>query len=139
MREPMLIIHLISVATFVGAALSSFILNKVANKQESSTKLSIKSALLSLNYLGKTGLTLLIITGGYLMTPYWPALGQMPLLIAKLSVVVILLVVLVMLSIKAKKAKKEKTESAFIPLDKLNALNLFLGIAVIALAVLVFS
>ncbi len=139
MREAMLIIHLISVATFVGAALSSFVLNKVANKQETDTKLGIQKALLSLNYLGKTGLTLLFITGGYLMTPYWKALGAMPLLLAKLTIVVILLVLLVLMSIKAKKAKKEPSESAFAKVAGLNSLNLLLSLVVIILAVLVFS
>ncbi|WP_075591621.1 hypothetical protein [Labilibacter marinus] len=139
MRNPMLIIHLLSVAIFIGAALSAFVLNKVANKLETSDKLKVNSALLTLNYLGKGGLTLLIITGGYLMTPYWAALGVMPLLVAKLSIVVVLLVVLVLLSIKAKKAKKEPSEKTFSSVSKINTLNLFLGVVVLILAVLVFS
>ncbi len=139
MRNPMLIIHLLSVVMFVGAALSAFVLSKVANKFDSQFKLAINRALLSLNYLGKTGLTLLVITGGYLMTPYWKALGVMPLLVTKLSVVVILIVVLVLLSIKAKKAKKQPGDSTFGAVNKLNAVNLFLGVATIILAVLVFG
>ncbi|MGQ1787543.1 MULTISPECIES: hypothetical protein [unclassified Saccharicrinis] len=139
MRNPMLIIHLLSVATFVGAALSAFVLSRVASKFDSEGKLKVNTALLSLNYLGKTGLTLLIITGGYLMTPYWAALGAMPLLVAKLAIVVILLVVLVLLSIKAKKAKKNPTEGSFAAVSKINTLNLILGVVVIVLAVLVFG
>ena len=135
----MLIIHLLSVATFVGAALSAFVLNKVANKFDPADKLKVNSALLSLNYLGKTGLTLLIITGGYLMTPYWSALGAMPLLLAKLVIVVILLIVLVLLSIKGKKAKKNPSESTFSAVSKLNNLNLLLGVIIIFLAVIIFG
>jgi len=139
MRNPMLIIHILSVVTFVGAALSAFVLNKVANKLNTTEKINIKSALLSLNYLGKTGLTLLIITGGYLMTPYWSALGAMPLLAAKLTIVVVLLIVLVLLSIKSKKAKKDPSEHTFVAVSKLNLLNLVLGLVVVTLAVLVFG
>ncbi len=139
MRNPMLIIHLLSVATFVGAAFSAFVLSKVANKLETSDKLKVNSVLLTLNYFGKTGLILLIITGGYLMTPYWSALGVMPLFTAKLAFVVLLLIVLVLLSIKAKKAKKEPSDSSFATVRKLNTLNLLLGVAVIVLAVLVFG
>ncbi|GAF01453.1 hypothetical protein [Saccharicrinis fermentans] len=110
MRNPMLIIHLLSVATFIGAALSAFVLSRVADKLDQEGKIKVKTALLSLNYLGKTGLTLLVITGGYLMTPYWAALGSMPLLVTKLIIVVVLLVVLVLLSIQAKKAKKNPSQ-----------------------------
>ncbi len=139
MRNPMLIIHLLSVVMFVGAALSAFVLSRVANKFDSQFKLAINRALLSLNYLGKTGLTLLFITGGYLMTPYWKALGDMPLLVSKLSLVVIMIAVLVLLSIKAKKAKKKPSEGSFAAVNKLNTVNLFLGVATIILAVLVFG
>ncbi|WP_027473674.1 hypothetical protein [Saccharicrinis fermentans] len=139
MRNPMLIIHLLSVATFIGAALSAFVLSRVADKLDQEGKIKVKTALLSLNYLGKTGLTLLVITGGYLMTPYWAALGSMPLLVTKLIIVVVLLVVLVLLSIQAKKAKKNPSPDAFVAVSKINTINLILGVAVVVLAVLIFG
>ncbi|SMO66907.1 hypothetical protein SAMN06265379_104258 [Saccharicrinis carchari] len=139
MRNPMLIVHLLSVVMFVGAALSAFVLSKTANKFEPQLKMAVNRALLTLNYLGKTGLTLLVITGGYLMTPYWAALGVMPLLITKLSVVGVLIVVLVILSIKAKKAKKQPSEGSYGAVNKLNTLSFALGLVTIILAVLVFG
>jgi heme/copper-type cytochrome/quinol oxidase subunit 2 len=138
MRDVMLIIHILSVAIFIGAAISGFILKRVSNKFDNELFVKFNSGLLSLNYLGKTGLTLLIITGGYLMTPYWSVLGTMPLLITKLTLVVLLLVLLVVISIRAKKAKKEQESQAFNKLVPLQNLNLAISIIVLILAVLVF-
>ncbi len=138
MRDIMLIVHILSVAIFVGASFSFFILNKVTGKWHEEIKNKFNSALLSLNYLGKTGLTLLIISGGYLMTPYWSLLGEMPLLVTKLTLVFVLLIVLVLLSIKAKKAKKSQQSGDFQKVNILQQVNLIISIAVVIMAILVF-
>ncbi len=138
MRDVMLIIHILSVAIFIGAAISGFMLKRVSNKFEEDLFIKFNTALLTLNYLGKTGLTLLIITGGYLMTPYWSVLSTMPLLMTKLALVILLLVLLVIISIKAKKAKKQQQLQTFNKLVPLQNLNLTISIIVLILAVLVF-
>ena len=139
MRELMLIIHIISVALFLGAAFSGYIINLVAKKKEDEGLLNIYTALLSLNYLGKTGLTLLIITGGYLMTPYWQALGAMPILIAKLALVIVLLILLVVISIKAKQARHNPSVTNFMKLKPFQNISLVVSIVVVILAVMVFG
>ncbi len=138
MRDIMLIVHILSVAIFVGSSFSFFMLNKVTGKWNEEIKNKFDSALLSLNYLGKTGLTLLIISGGYLMTPYWSLLGEKPLLVTKLAFVFVLLIVLVLLSIKAKKAKKSQQSGDFQKVNILQLVNLIISIAVVIVAILVF-
>jgi uncharacterized membrane protein len=138
MRDIMLIVHLISVAAFIGAAISGLVMFRVSKKQNREIFLKINTSLLSLNYIGKAGLTLLIISGGYLMTPYWAVLGAMPLLLSKLSLVMLLLILLITTSIWAKKAKKIQTTEAFNKLNLIQNFNLLISIAVIILAVLVF-
>ncbi|TLX76084.1 hypothetical protein E9993_07690 [Labilibacter sediminis] len=138
MRDVMLIVHLLSIAMFVGAGFSAFVLNKAAKKLDSATIDGYNKISLTLNYLSKTGLTLLILSGGYLMTPYWAILGQMPLLLTKLILVVVVIILLVLLAIYAKKAKQTNDKKYFAKVNNLQFLNLLAGIVIIVLAVLVF-
>jgi hypothetical protein len=55
--------------------------------------------------MGHIGLGLLIVSGLYLITPYWKMLGSMPLLIAKLVLVVALTTLIGMITIRSKQAK----------------------------------
>jgi uncharacterized membrane protein len=137
MRDIMLIVHFISVALLVGTAFSTFILNQIF-KREQENKIKLQSLILPLNYISKTGLTLLILSGGYLMTPFWPALGIMPLLIVKLVIAGILLGTVILVSIKAKQAKKYQTQNAFNKVKSLQNINLILGIATVFIAVFIF-
>ena len=138
MRDIMLIVHLLSIAMFVGAGFSALVLNKAVRNMERNIIDGYNKISLTLNYLSKTGLTLLVITGGYLMTPYWAIMGQMPLLLTKLILAVVVIVLLVLLAIYAKKAKKTNDDKYFAKVNSLQLINLLAGIVIIILAVLVF-
>jgi uncharacterized membrane protein len=85
--------------------------------------------------MGHIGITLLIITGGYLMTPYWSSLTSMPLMIAKLALVLLLVVWIVVLSRASNKAKQG--DASQVPkIRGLGNVALLTGIAIVVLAVL---
>jgi len=138
MRDIMLIIHLFSVALLLGSGISALVINRVSKIMLTADAKKLKTATLSLNYVAKTGITLLIITGGYLMTPYWKMLGELPVLMVKLALVIILLALLVITSIKGKNAKKSQSEDDFKITNRLYVINSVLSIAIIILAVMVF-
>ncbi len=85
--------------------------------------------------MGHIGLALLLISGGYLMTPYWSSLGSMPYMIAKLVLFLVLGALIGIISSKAKKVGKGDHEQLKkIPL--LGQLSLMTGLAIVILAVL---
>ena len=136
MRELMLIIHFIGLAMALGAGFANLTLGIVAAKLEPAERGSFMSKLVVLGRLGQTGLALLLISGFGLMTPYWRVIGEMPFLMAKLSLVTLLIIsVGVILSI----VKRAKGNPAILAKIKpLGMLNFFLGIAIVILAVLTF-
>jgi hypothetical protein len=89
-------------------------------------------------YLGLTGIILLILSGGYLMTPYWATLTAMPTLIAKLSLVVVLLILILIMDSKWRKAVKNNGGPDLMALPKLGRFALPIGLLIIILAVLTF-
>ena len=136
MRELMLILHFIGLAMALGAGFANLVLGMVASKLEPAERGSFMSKLVVLGRLGQTGLALLLISGFGLLTPYWKVIGDMPFLIAKLSLVLLLLIsVAVILSI----VRRAKGNPAILAKIKpFGMLNFFLGIAIVILAVLTF-
>ncbi|MEZ5083068.1 MAG: hypothetical protein R2750_06430 [Bacteroidales bacterium] len=81
MRETALILHFIGLAMGLGTPIAFMILgitNAQMNKQES---LDFRLKTLAISRMGQIGLVLLVISGLYLMTPYWSVLSHKPLLI----------------------------------------------------------
>jgi len=135
MREAMLILHFIGLAMGVGTSIGFMFLGIAGSKleQEEAKKFMINS--FALSRMGHIGITLLIITGGYLMTPYWGALTSMPLMIVKLALVLLLVVLIVVLSRAANKAKQGDA-SQVMKIRGLGNVALLTGIAIVVLAVL---
>ena len=71
MRDIMLFIHFIGLAMRLGTSFAHIFLNIATSKmtKEEATKFHIHS--FALSKMGHIGLALLIISGLYLMTPYW--------------------------------------------------------------------
>jgi uncharacterized membrane protein len=138
MREAMLIIHFIGLAMGIGTSFAFMFLGIKASslEKEESVKFSLNTLVLS--RMGQIGLTLLVLSGGYLMTPYWKVLGSMPLLIAKLVLVLVLGAVVGIASSKAKKAAAGNTEEELKKIRPLGMIGLATGLAIVVLAVLVF-
>jgi putative copper export protein len=138
MRELMLIIHFIGLTMALGAGIANLFLGIVASKLQPAERGSFMSKTAILGRMGQIGLALLLLSGFYLITPYWKVLGEMPLLIAKLTLVVILLVLVASILFILRKSKKENNPAILAKIRPLGMLNLLIGIAIVILAVLVF-
>ena len=138
MRDTMLIIHFIGLAMGLGTSLGFLFLGMATSKmeKEEAQKFMINASVLS--KMGNYGLVILIITGGYLMTPYWKALGNMPLLIVKLVLVLGLGAILGIMSSKIRKARKGDASTQIKSLPILSKIGLIITLAIVILAVLTF-
>ncbi len=137
MREVMLICHLLGLAMGVGTSFAFLFLGKRASKLEGEEASKFVVNTLYMGTMGHIGLALLIISGGYLMTPYWGLLPTKPLLIAKLSLVVVLVVFLTVIGVASRKAKKGDL-TVLKTIRRLGPFALLTSIAIVTLAVLVF-
>lgn len=138
MREFMLVTHFIGLAMALGAGFANLFLGSVASKLEPAERGSFMSKLIVLGRMGQIGLGLLLLSGFALLTPYWKVLGEMPLLIAKLSLVGLLLISVSRILFLVNKSKKENNPAIMMKIKPLGMLNFFLGITIVILAVLTF-
>jgi len=138
MRELMLVIHFIGLAMALGAGFANLFLGTVASKLEPAERGSFMSKIMILGRMGQIGLGLLVLSGLLLATPYWKVLGEMPFLIAKLSLVAILLILVSTVLILLSKAKKQNNPALFAKIKPLGILNFLIGISIVILAVLAF-
>ncbi|HMG89966.1 MAG TPA: hypothetical protein VK589_07895 [Chryseolinea sp.] len=136
MRELMLVFHFIGLAMALGAGFANLFLGSVASKLEPAERGSFMSKTMILGRMGQIGLALLLLSGFYLITPYWKVLGDMPLLIAKLCLVALLLILVSTVLILLRKEKGNPAMLAKI--RPLGMLNFLIGITIVVLAVLIF-
>src|SRR5688500_4929847 len=132
MRELMLIIHFIGLAMALGAGFANLFLGTVASKLESAESGRFMSKTAILVRMGQVCLSLLLLSGLYLIAPYWSALGEMPLLIAKLSLVAILLILVSCILLIARKAKKQNNPAILAKIKPLGILNFLIGITIVS-------
>lgn len=138
MRDVMLIAHIVGVVLGVGASFSFLFMGLSLKKKTKEEADQLLLNLLPINLMGKIGLTLLILSGGYLMTPYWSIMTNMPYLMAKLILVAVLVVCIGIMEMYTKKAKQN---NGGVYLDKLSGIGRFvlaIGVLIIILAVLTF-
>jgi hypothetical protein len=138
MREVMLIIHFIGLAMALGAGFANLFLNAVASKLEPAERGGFMSKIVILGRMGQIGLGLLILSGLSLTTPYWKVLNEMPLFIAKLSLVSLLLISVIMILFILRKAKKQGKPALLKNVKPLGMINFVIGITIVVLAVLIF-
>ena len=138
MRDIMLFTHFLGLVMGIGSGFASLFIG-AANKNipaEERPKFMLK--LRSLGYMGLTGLILLLVSGGYLATPFWAVIGNMPLFIAKLTLVVALLIVVLIIDQKWRKAVRNNGGPDLQAIPKLGRLAFPIGILILLFAVLQF-
>lgn len=138
MREFMLIIHMLGLTMGLGTSFGYMFLGMAASKmsKEDAKKFALQT--FSLNKMGTIGITLLVLSGGYLITPYWASLRDMPFLIAKLSLVVVLIVLIILLHIATKKAKAGNFEKQMKKIQIMGRFSMLTAVSIVVLAVLNF-
>jgi uncharacterized membrane protein len=139
MREAMLITHLLGLTMGLGSSFAFMFLGIAGSKMEKAARQKFTMNTFAMSRMGHIGLTLSILSGFYLMTPYWKVLGSQPLLIAKLILVLVLVITVSLLSVYAKRAKKGETDANLKKIASLGKVSLLSGLSIVVLAVLIFQ
>lgn len=134
----MLVVHFLGLAMGVGTSFGFLFLGIASNKMEAAEADKFRKQSFALSTMGHVGLTLLILSGGYLMTPYWKSLTTLPLLMAKLSLVLVLAALIGIISSKAKKIKRGDAGTSVEQIAPLGRITMLVSLAIVILAVLVF-
>ena len=138
MREFMLIIHMLGLTMGLGTSFGYMFLGIAASKMQKDEGIKFILQTFSLSKMGNTGIILLILSGGYLITPYLPSLTDMPFLIAKLSLVAVLIVLIILLNIMSNKARKGDAEKYLKKIRIMGQFSMLTAISIVILAVLNF-
>jgi uncharacterized membrane protein len=138
MRELMLMLHFIGLTMGLGTGFAHAFLGSITGKMTVDEAIKFRLHSLVLSKMGHIGITLLLVSGFYLITPYWKVLSSMSLLIAKLSLVAVLILLISLIGIAAKKAKQGDPEVQLKKMELLGKFTLLVGIAIVILAVKVF-
>lgn len=138
MHDIMLMVHFIGLIMGVGNGFAFLYLKKVSSDLEPAEKEKFMLRVLPVSMMGKIGLTLLIISGGYLMTPYWSTLGTNHILLTKMVLVVILIVLFGMVSVYGKKAKANNGGEYLAKMGSMGRLTLITALLTVVFAVLNF-
>jgi MFS family permease len=138
MRETMLIFHFIGLTMGLGTGFAHAFLGSVVPKMtpDEATKFRLHSLVLS--KMGNIGIVLLVISGFYLITPYWKELSSLPLLIVKLALVFILIILIILINLSAKKALNGDAERQFKKLKLMGKMTLIIGLSILIVAVNIF-
>ena len=134
----MLTVHLLGLVMGLGTSFAFMFLGIAGSKMEKEAGKKFALNTFALGTMGHIGITMLIVSGLYLMTPFWMTLNARPLLIAKLILVLALTICIILISVYSKRAKKENTESNLKKIATLGKVSLFSGIGIVLLAVLTF-
>lgn len=136
MHEVMLIMHFLGLTLTLGMSLSLLFLKSTRMLSSDHESRAFAMRLFALHKMSHIGLTLLVLSGGYLMTPYWASLSTMPLMTAKLALVIVLVIWLIMLSVSARKARKTPSVGNLSRVSLSGWLMLLTTLAIVVLAVL---
>lgn len=138
MHDILLIIHFIGLAMGLGTSFGFMFLGIAGSKMEKKEQLKFQLNSMALSRMGHIGLTLLIISGIVLMTPYWSILPSSPLLIAKLVLVLVLAALIGIITSIGKKARQGDTEAQFNKIAQLGKISLLTGVLIVVIAVYFF-
>lgn len=138
MRDIMLIVHFLGLVMGLGTSFAHAFLGAATAKmnEEEATKFRLNAMVLS--KMGHIGIFLLLVSGIYLILPYWPSIGENPLLIVKLVLVAFLIVLITLISRGTQKAYQRNAEQQLKKIEPLGKLTLLVGLAILIVAVNVF-
>jgi len=138
MRDIMLIIHFIGLILGIGSGFAFMFLGISSAKMDGPDRTKFMLNTLALSMMGKIGLTLLIISGLYLMTPYWGTLFSNHILMTKLFLVIVLIILMSITMVNGKRAKSNDGGEYLMKMSKFGRMTLITGLLVVIFAVLNF-
>lgn len=134
----MLILHFIGLTMGLGTSFAHAFLGAATVKMSADEVIKFRVHSLVLGRMGNVGIILLVVSGLYLITPYWSILTTLPLLMIKLALVVVLAILIIMINLLAKKAMAGDAEVQLKKMAKLGKMTLLLGVSIVVLAVYIF-
>lgn len=137
MREVLLIVHFIGLAMGLGTSFAHLFLGIEGSKMPEVDAGKFRMHTLALSRMGHIGLALLIISGIFLMGPYWNILFSTPLLLTKLIAVVVLVMLISVIQVAAAKAKKGDT-AQFKKIAAIGKFSFITALLIVILAVYFF-
>jgi len=138
MKDIMIILHNIGLVLTLGSTVFFLIIRKDLYKTAGETKVDLYNIIAKYQRMTHIGMAIMILSGGYLMTPYWSGLGTMHMIHVKMLMVVLWLLVVIVLSVILRKARKGQSEKCDTRMLKFNYASLLFGIIIILAATLQF-
>ena len=138
MRDIMLIIHFIGLAMGLGTSFAHLFLSMATDNLPAEEARRFRMHSLALSRMGHIGLALLILSGGYLMTPYWESLAQMPYMMVKLALVLILTLLIVRIGKLSRLAKKGDADVYLAKMKQSGQATLIVALLIVVMAVMTF-
>ena len=138
MRDVMLILHFIGLAMGVGTSFAHAFLGKTISKLERSEAKKFRNQIKVLSQMGYTGSILLLVSGIFLIIPYWPVITTLPLLILKLVLFVILVILILLINRDAGKNYKNDTDENLNRMGLMGKFVLILSVVIVIVAVTIF-
>ncbi len=134
----MLIIHFVGLVMGLGTSFAHAFLGIATSKMSKDEATKFRMHSLVLSRMGHIGISLLIISGLYLMTPYWSILPTSPLLILKLTLVALLVTLITLIGFSTKRAKKGDAETELRKMEQYGKMTLLVGLIIVVVAVFIF-
>jgi uncharacterized membrane protein len=138
MREVMLVLHFIGLTMGLGTSFAHAFLGIATSKMSTDDAAKFRLHSLVLSRMGHIGIGLLIVSGLYLITPYWTILPSSPLLILKLTLVLVLVLILILINSSSKKARQSDAAGQLKKMEQLGKMTLVIGLIIVVLAVYIF-
>ena len=138
MRELMLILHFLGLTMGLGTSFAHAFLDKLISRMEPGEAVKFRLQVMVLSQMGYVGIVLLIVSGIYLVIPYWPTIGSNPLLIIKLFLVFVLSTLIILIGRGTRKAQQGNAEGHLKKIEPLGKLTLLIGVTIVVLAVSIF-
>jgi uncharacterized membrane protein len=138
MRDIFLIVHFIGLALGLGASFANLFLGTIMAKMPPEEARPFALKIMELRKMVYIGISLLILSGLSLMSPYWRILPDTPLLIAKLLLVTILAIIIYVMKNAGDKFKKGDISQVKL-LKPLSKIGLVITLLIVILAVSVFD
>ena len=139
MRTAMLMIHFLGLAMGLGTSFGFMFLRIAGSKMEKEERKKFALNSFAMSTMGHIGLTMLIVSGLYLITPFWASLAARPMLIAKLVLVLTLTLAVILATVYSRRAKRGDTEAYLKKMAALGKVSVLSGFAIVVLAVLIFG
>ena len=139
MKETMLIIHLIGLAMGLGTSFAHAFFGNTLAKLSSDEAAKFRNQTKGLSLMGTVGTVLLLISGIYLIIPFWPVILTLPLLIAKLILFVILVVLILLINRGARNNYQNQNVANLKRIEIMGKISMVIGVVIVILAVNVFN